>query len=76
MERDGTPKFICAYICKINELLMKCECGVSILTFSLTFVYNIEDRCLFSAYSNDQKLQFVGTQLILSTSFTEQTTLS
>ena len=35
MERDGTPKFICAYVCKINELLVKFEYSVSILTFSL-----------------------------------------
>ena len=57
MERDGTPKFICAYVCKINELLVKFEYSVSILTFSLTFVYNVEDGWLCSAYSYNHKLQ-------------------
>jgi hypothetical protein len=64
MRRDGTPKFICTYICKINELLMKSEYVVSIPTFSLTIVYNVEDRWLRSAYSYNQKLHFVDTQLV------------
>jgi len=63
MEKDETPKFICAYVLQ-SKLLMKFEYVLSILTFSLTFVYNIEDRWLCAAYSYNQKLQFVGTQLV------------
>lgn len=42
---------------------MKFEYVLSILTFLLIFVYNIEDRWLCAAYSYNQKQQLVGTQL-------------